>query len=264
VLDFSKEIGREIRALSNIMLSKHSNIVKLLGITHSPGVSGLFPVLVLEYADLGTMEAYFAKRSNDSEADPAVSQWKEEKAICRDIAAGLNAIHKCGIVHNDLNPRNILLFREGYEALTVVAKISDFGYSRLAVEDVVYPANVRWCAPEAYEPGANTDGFKSDIYAFGLVTWFLIVDRPDLFDNIDDEELRLDKSGTDVIRSAATSDCVRRHAMFFYSIVRDSLADDPERRILDLDNLTTFDNVFSEDSSFYRYDLQLATLSIAN
>lgn len=72
--------------------------------------------------------------------------------ILMQMVTGLRALHESGIVHGNLEPRNILL--AFYEPKDAIVKLADFGLSckdgekRLA-KDVDYESYVKeWCAPE--------------------------------------------------------------------------------------------------------------------
>jgi serine/threonine protein kinase len=83
-------------------------------------------------------------------------------AIVRDCLAALAALHRCGVVHGDLKPSNIMLKRTGN------AKLVDLG-SAFEMED---PPTRRTCtptyaAPELLEGGESTP--RSDLASLGYV-----------------------------------------------------------------------------------------------
>ncbi|HEV3037091.1 MAG TPA: SUMF1/EgtB/PvdO family nonheme iron enzyme [Candidatus Angelobacter sp.] len=95
--------------------------------------------------------------------------------ILQDILAGLDAIHKAGILHRDLKPGNILLDRDGK------AKISDFGIAERA-EDQGRPMDflsVKYMAPELYKPSEARQSTsidpRADIYALGIITYEMLL-----------------------------------------------------------------------------------------
>ncbi|HEV2992583.1 MAG TPA: bifunctional serine/threonine-protein kinase/formylglycine-generating enzyme family protein [Candidatus Angelobacter sp.] len=95
--------------------------------------------------------------------------------ILQDILAGLDAIHKAGILHRDLKPGNILLDRDGK------AKISDFGIAERA-EDQGRPMDflsVKYMAPELYKPSEARESTaidpRADIYALGIITYEMLL-----------------------------------------------------------------------------------------
>ena len=51
--------------------------------------------------------------------------------LLQEIIRGLSFIHECGIIHRDLKPRNVILCLSVRQGGRLVARISDFGCSRL-------------------------------------------------------------------------------------------------------------------------------------
>jgi serine/threonine protein kinase len=69
-----------------------------------------------------------------------------------DIADGLSALHRCGVIHGDLKPENILLFEEPSGTGNLVAKLNDFGLSNVSVtDDVRRGRSMHWDAPECLD-----------------------------------------------------------------------------------------------------------------
>jgi serine/threonine protein kinase len=85
--------------------------------------------------------------------------------IARGVSAGLGYAHSRGIVHGDLNPRNILIDREG------TIKITDFG-SRLYRMTL---GSIQYISPEqAQDQPAST---ATDIYSLGIILYELLTGR---------------------------------------------------------------------------------------
>jgi len=94
--------------------------------------------------------------------------------IALDIISGLCQLHKAGILHRDLKSLNVLL-DDGLRA-----KIGDFGLSKMKSEVSSQSAaspkgTLAWMAPELCDE--KPASVASDIYAFGMVLWELMV-RP--------------------------------------------------------------------------------------
>ena len=87
----------ELRILLFKPVSQHPNIVRLLQFRWDTqaGDKLVAPSLVLEYADLGSL----ANLQNPEKISLPSST---KKAICLDIARGLQALHSHGIVHGDI------------------------------------------------------------------------------------------------------------------------------------------------------------------
>ena len=101
---------------------------------------------------------------------------QEMLTLVPDICDGLQYIHDEGVVHRDIKPENILVGENGR------AKITDFGLSKLAVDDSQSPAMTksnqifgtpRYMAPEQFESTATLD-HRADLYALGAVMYEML------------------------------------------------------------------------------------------
>jgi hypothetical protein len=99
---------------------QHPNLVSIVdvGVSHSGG-----PFLVMDLVLGGTLDERSSRFGDIAWAT----------SMLRQVADGLVALHEAGVVHRDLKPGNILLQRGGDDA--EVARISDFGISRVVVVD---------------------------------------------------------------------------------------------------------------------------------
>lgn len=92
-----------------------------------------------------------------------VQIWK----FVRDVAAGLECIHRHGMIHSDIKPANILLCCDSFGQPTY--KIADFGLLCLdeSAKDEDKCGDPLYIAPECDLPRFELTQ-KADIYAFGL------------------------------------------------------------------------------------------------
>lgn len=94
---------------------------------------------------------------------------KVDRAIeyTRQTLSGLARLHYAGIIHRDIKPYNILLSDDD------IAKICDFGLSKLRGEAFTGPSNLNVGSPWYAAPEQETDpdrvDFSADIYSVGIM-----------------------------------------------------------------------------------------------
>jgi len=107
-------------------------------------------------------------------------------AVARQVAAGLGAAHRAGIVHRDIKPGNIFLHRRGDGR--VVVKLLDFGLcKRIAEQERLLGDSTQltlagmlvgtpfYLAPEQFN-GSEVDT-RSDLWALGVVLYELLAGK---------------------------------------------------------------------------------------
>ncbi|KAJ6527737.1 kinase-like domain-containing protein [Mycena capillaripes] len=103
---------------------------------------------------------------------------KDAAALVRTILSAVYEIHSVGIVHRDLKPENLLFRTEADDADIMIA---DFGLSRIMDESEASMlteicGTPGYMAPEIFRRQGH--GKPVDIYAMGVVTYFLLVGYP--------------------------------------------------------------------------------------
>ncbi|XP_052728994.1 probable LRR receptor-like serine/threonine-protein kinase At1g67720 isoform X2 [Vigna angularis] len=158
----NQQFVNEVALLSRI---HHRNLVPLIGYCEEEYQH----MLVYEYMHNGTLREYIHECSNQKQLD-----WLARLRIAEDAARGLEYLHTgCNpsIIHRDVKTSNILL------DINMRAKVSDFGLSILAEEDLTHISSVArgtvgYLDPEYYANQQLTE--KSDVYSFGVVLLELI------------------------------------------------------------------------------------------
>ena len=109
--------------------------------------------------------------------------WARALPIAIDLARGLAAAHRNGVVHCDIKPANVMLTEDG------TAKLVDFGLARIQGSDEQAGSGVGtpdYMAPEVWSGSAPTR--RSDVYSLGAVIYELLAGSPP-FGAIDPSEL---------------------------------------------------------------------------
>lgn len=140
----------------------HPHIVKV----HSVGSHNSTPYIVMDYVEGTDLEEFIKKRGKLS-LDKALN-------IFNQILSALSYVHKKGIIHRDIKPKNILINKDG------VAKLTDFGiakslYSHIKTSTGGYLGAPAYSSPEQMD-GKKVDA-RSDIYSLGITLYEMLAGR---------------------------------------------------------------------------------------
>lgn len=104
------------------------------------------------------------------------------KEIFRQILSGLNYMHKCGLIHRDLNFKKIFLFQKSLNPNEIKIKIGGFIFSETYnpgeyIEDSIdfEVNNPMLMAPEYFQKKYNN---KVDIWSFGIMAYYMLIGKP--------------------------------------------------------------------------------------
>lgn len=86
-------------------------------------------------------------------------------ALVRETLSGVGAVHTAGLLHLDLKPGNLVIWRTREARLGV--KIIDFGLARPAGEAGGVNGSVHFMAPELFENAAADE--RTDLYSLGCI-----------------------------------------------------------------------------------------------
>jgi hypothetical protein len=111
----------------------------------------------------------------DSLIDPD-SYFRTAARIVRDTARALEAAHGCGVLHHDLNPKNVML-SGGAQPMVL-----DFGLARSdrapsQAKDRGLYGTLPYMAPEQFEGSSVGNDPRTDIYQLGLILYELLTLR---------------------------------------------------------------------------------------
>ncbi|XP_066370570.1 calcium and calcium/calmodulin-dependent serine/threonine-protein kinase isoform X3 [Miscanthus floridulus] len=165
-------------SISDALLTNEILVMRRIveNVAPHPNVIGLHDVyedahgvhLILELCSGGELFDRIVGRDRYSEFDAA--------AVIRQIAKGLEALHKANIIHRDLKPENCL-FSDKNEDSTL--KIMDFGLS--SVEDFSDPivtlfGSIDYVSPEALS--RQDVSAASDMWSVGVILYILLSGCP--------------------------------------------------------------------------------------
>ncbi|KAF3341183.1 Wall-associated receptor kinase 4 [Carex littledalei] len=206
----TKEFAKEMLILAQI---NHKNVVKLLGCCLEVEV----PMLVYEYISNGTLYHYIHK--NNINAPIPLHERLRIAAESADALAYMHSSASPPILHGDVKTANILLDDN------FVAKVSDFGASKLAPNDEAEIATLvqgtcGYLDPEYLLTCQLTD--KSDVYSFAVIILELLTRKKALYFEGPEED-----------RSLASSFCVANKEGRFIEILDGQVRDEIKLEVLE-------------------------------
>jgi len=108
---------------------------------------------------------------------------KEALYVIKEVLIALNYLHHKGILHLDIQPKNILIGKDGKVFL------SDFGLAK-RIDRIIYkqPFNIYYSSPEQILNHFNLFNYSTDLFAVGVLLYELLLgERP--FNNENPEVL---------------------------------------------------------------------------
>src|SRR5262245_14472504 len=161
-------IAEEARVLAGI--PEHPGLVRV----HDLDLHDGHLYLVMDFVRGRTL-AQFAK---DHRPGP-----RQSARLVAEVARAVGAAHRCGAVHQDVKPKNILIDEQGH------ARLIDFGMARLrhawcggegggAGEEGPSGGTPGFMAPEQARGADDQVGPRSDVFGLGAVLYSLLTGRP--------------------------------------------------------------------------------------
>lgn len=153
-----RRLKREFRALTDL---HHPNLVKLYDLVHG----GDAWLLTMEFVDGSDLQARLLRRN-----EPLAARLPELLSIFHQLACGVQALHRAGLMHRDLKPSNVMVARDGRVVLL------DFGLVRdLAADGGEVTQEGMITGTPAYMPPEQARALPlseaSDWYAFGVMLY---------------------------------------------------------------------------------------------
>ena len=154
---------REARAIAAV---NHPHVVTILAVAEIQGL----PYLVMERFEGMSLEAMLADQAAGRRSPLSAA---EIAGIARQLAAGLQAAHTAGLLHQDIKPANVLISPDA-----AVVKLTDFGLARSLTEasSDQLAGTPGYLSPEVLA-GEKPDP-RSDLFGLGCVLRELVTGRP--------------------------------------------------------------------------------------
>lgn len=135
--------------------------------------------LVLEFCDKGNLQDSVDRGSfNRLQGQGSNSYFADMEAVrntAREIVAAMTYLHSLDILHGDLTGGNILLVSSNKDKRGFIAKVADFGLSRVLSAEAVSTGTygtVTHMPPELLTTGKLSKA--TDVYAFGVTLWEML------------------------------------------------------------------------------------------
>lgn len=158
--EFYAQFKREARAAAAL---SHPNIVQIYALGEEKGQA----FIVMELLSGGRLDQMITARKRLDEATVL--------RIGLEVAEGMNAAHRVGLIHDDIKPENILFDAKG------TAKVVDFGLARIRGRGPQSGQNEIWGTPYYIAPEKvlrKAPDFRSDIYSLGGTLFHALIGRP--------------------------------------------------------------------------------------
>ncbi|MDX2013879.1 MAG: protein kinase [Myxococcaceae bacterium] len=163
-LNYAERMLEEARTVNAI---GHANIIDIFNFGELPDGR---PWLVMEYLDGLSVSQWVRARE---QAPPPIDRIL---SVLDQICAALEAVHAVGVVHRDLKPANIMLTSLADPVPRV--KVLDFGFAKsrdatIRTSPDMVLGTPGYMSPEQIQALGATP--RSDLYALGLVAWYMVM-----------------------------------------------------------------------------------------
>jgi serine/threonine protein kinase len=153
---------REARAAAAL---NHPNVVTIHAVDDHHGI----PYLVMEYVDGISLQQRIARSAPMFTIDIL--------RLSQQIANGLSAAHRNGVIHRDIKPANIML-EDGIERV----KITDFGLAKAAMGNSEITSHDKLIGTPSYmspeQVSSDTLDGRSDLFSLGCAMYAMVAGAP--------------------------------------------------------------------------------------
>ncbi|KAF9897300.1 hypothetical protein BX616_005844 [Lobosporangium transversale] len=157
----------------------HDNLVQFFGIATRNDPGNMERHMIMKFYEKGDLVNLLEKPLGH----PDLPTIKERLYLALDITQGLEHLYNCGFHHGDLHPKNILIDdRQNDKHLRYQARLTDFGLRRIRnntnlVSSQPLAGVWRFMAPERLQRNRARYDVRCDIFALGVIFWYLMSGR---------------------------------------------------------------------------------------
>lgn len=208
----------------NVESVSHTNIIKYYGLNYikhvdAMGREGNYPVIIMEYANEGTLTEFLKQNPDRSVLDKLI----------RDLIMGVGHLHEEGLLHRDLKPGIILVTKNKKGIPT--AKITDFGISKDTLSSESHTTSHTemigtphyMVSEQIYQKKFGLEGRisqRTDLWAIGAIIYKMFTHRVPFADGTQDLELvregittgEYDLTGVPMTYHALLAQCFKKNA----------------------------------------------------
>ena len=114
------------------------------------------------------------KAVDEIKANPAAYDWNQRVIFARVMMAGMNAVHKAGVIHTDLKPENFYLLPEPAIAAKYKVRVIDMDFSLLEGQKAPWHGHEGYVGTPGYMSPEHLAGNvvpvkASDVFTLGLI-----------------------------------------------------------------------------------------------
>ena len=158
---FRDRFLREAESLAKV---DHPNVVKVYFAGLIAGSACEVPYFVMEYIDGEPLD----RRLRSGVKLPIA----ETMRLAREITAALQAVHAAGLIHRDVNPRNVMLQPDGKPVLLDLGLVRSLDAEASLSEPGALMGTVAYMAPEQAE-GGEVD-CRADLFSLGCILYLAV------------------------------------------------------------------------------------------